>query len=80
MEGVRLKVTPDALDEIARRAIRKGTGARALRSILETMMLDVMYDVPSESNVSECLITREVVEGKQNPVLVRQGGDWEKTA
>jgi ATP-dependent Clp protease ATP-binding subunit ClpX len=80
MEGVRLKVTPDALEEIARRAIRKGTGARALRSILETMMLDVMYDVPSESNVSECLITREVVEGKQTPVLVRHGGDWEKTA
>ncbi len=80
MEGVKLTVTPDALEEIARRAIRKGTGARALRSILETMMLDVMYDVPSETNVTECVITREAVEGKQQPLLIRSAQTWEKSA
>ena len=79
MEGVRLTLTPDALEEIARRAIRKGTGARALRSILETLMLDVMYDVPSETNVAECMVTREVVEGKRPPILVRSG-EWVKSA
>ena len=79
MEGVRLRVMPEALEEIAHRAIRKGTGARALRSILETLMLDVMYDVPSETNVAECIITREAVEGKQPPILVRSG-EWIKSA
>ena len=79
MEGVKLRFIPDSLEEIARRALRKGTGARALRSILESLMLDVMYDVPSESNVNECVITREVVEGKQIPILVR-GGEWVKSA
>ncbi len=80
MEGVKLSFGPDALEGIAKRAIRKGTGARALRSILETLMLDVMYDVPSESNVSECLITRDVVDGKQAPQLVRGSERWEKSA
>ena len=80
MEGVKLRFEPDALEEVARRAIRKGTGARALRSILETLMLDVMYDVPSESNVTECLITREAVEGKSQPLLIRGVQSWEKTA
>ena len=79
MEGVRLKFSDDALEEIAKRAVRKGTGARALRAILETLMLDVMYDVPSEPDVAECLMTREVVEGKQPPVLVRRS-DWVKSA
>ncbi len=80
MEGVTLRFTPDALDEIARKAVKKGTGARALRSILETLMLDVMYDVPSESNVTECVVTGEVVDGRQAPLLVRSGGQWEKSA
>lgn len=79
MEGVDLKFTPDALEEIARKAIKKGTGARALRSVLETLMLDVMYDVPSETDVTECLITREVVGGKESPHLMR-GKVWSKTA
>jgi len=79
MENVDLKFTPDALEEVARRAIRKGTGARALRSILETVMLDVMYDIPSEQGISECLITRKVIEGKEKPILVRQA-DWARSA
>ncbi len=79
MEGVKLTFTPDALEEIAKKAIRKGTGARALRSILETLMLDAMYDLPSETNVTECIISREVVEGKHTPLLVRSG-EWMKSA
>lgn len=79
MEGVKLTFTPESLDEIAKKAIRKGTGARALRSILETMMLDVMYDVPSETNVSECVVSRPVVEGKEAPLLIRTN-EWRKTA
>ncbi len=79
MEGVKLTFTPEALEETAKKAIRKGTGARALRSILETLMLDVMYDIPSETNVTECIISGEVVEGKQPPLLVRSG-EWKKSA
>jgi ATP-dependent Clp protease ATP-binding subunit ClpX len=79
MEGVKLSFTPESLEEIAKKAIRKGTGARALRSILEALMLDVMYDVPSETNVTECVISKEVVEGKQAPILVRSG-EWVKSA
>ncbi len=79
MEGVQLSFTPDSLDAIAKKAIRKGTGARALRSILETLMLDVMYDVPSETDVSECVVSKPVVEGKEAPLLVRNE-DWRKTA
>ena len=71
MEHVQLEFTPEALRAVAETAIRKKTGARALRSILEHMMLDVMYDIPSEKNVTACRITREVVEGKSAPVLVR---------
>lgn len=80
MEGVRLQFTPDSLEEIARKATRKGTGARALRSILETLMLDVMYEVPSETNVSQCIVTRDVVDGKESPILVRNAASWEKSA
>lgn len=79
MENVELKFTPDALREIAHRATRKGTGARALRSVLEALMLDLMYDIPSESNVSKCLITREAVEGKQMPILIRSR-EWMESA
>jgi ATP-dependent Clp protease ATP-binding subunit ClpX len=71
MEHTRLEFSTDALKAIAEAAIKKGTGARALRSILETMMLDVMYEIPSQRDVSSCRITREVVEGKVEPELVR---------
>src|SRR5208283_636645 len=51
MEGVELEFTPDALHELAVQAIRKGTGARALRSLLERIMLDIMYEVPSSDDI-----------------------------
>lgn len=69
LEGAELDFTPEALREIAVRAMKKGTGARALRAILENMMLDIMYDIPSEPDVARCVITQEVVEGKGSPIF-----------
>lgn len=69
MEGVDLEFTPDALKELAAQAYKKGTGARALRSILERLMLDVMFDVPSNSEISGIKITRPVVLGETKPVI-----------
>jgi ATP-dependent Clp protease ATP-binding subunit ClpX len=71
MEGVELEFTTDALQELAAQAIKKGTGARALRSLLEKLMLDVMFDVPN-SDIVGCKITRQVVLGESKPVLRRK--------
>src|SRR6266498_4035141 len=71
MEGVELEFTADALKELAAQAIKKGTGARALRSLLEKLMLDVMFDVPS-SDITGIKITRQVVLGDSKPVLRRK--------
>ncbi len=70
MEGVELTFTSDALDAIAMKALEKKTGARGLRSIIESCMLEVMYDVPSNSGIKEVVITPEVVNGLQQPVKV----------
>ena len=69
MEGVRLTVTKDALRALAGQAVTKGTGARALRSMLERIMLDIMYDVPSREDIAEVTINRAVVEGKKLPLI-----------
>jgi len=69
MEGVRLTVTKDALRALAAQAVTKGTGARALRSMLERVMLDIMYDVPSREDIAEVRINRAVVEGKKVPLI-----------
>ncbi|WOO42168.1 ATP-dependent Clp protease ATP-binding subunit ClpX [Rubellicoccus peritrichatus] len=70
-EGVRLNFTPDALQAVADKAIELKTGARALRSIMENLMLDVMYDLPQEENVEEVVIDAEVVRGEKKPILKR---------
>jgi ATP-dependent Clp protease ATP-binding subunit ClpX len=70
IDHVELELTPDALDEIAQRAMQAGTGARALRSIVESLLLDVMYELPSLDNVSRCIINGEVVNGRGHPILV----------
>jgi ATP-dependent Clp protease ATP-binding subunit ClpX len=72
MEGVELKFTKDALRSLAQEAIRKGTGARALRSLLERLMLDVMYDLPSRNDIAEVTITRAVVLGEKLPMIRRK--------
>lgn len=71
MEGVRLEFSEDALEAVAQLAMKKGTGARGLRSILEDVMLDVMYEIPSESTIASCFIGRAVVEGNAKPELIR---------
>jgi len=70
MEGVQLEFKDDALESIAEVAIRRGTGARALRSIIENVMLDIMYKIPSKQNVTHCIITKEVVTDKAEPVYM----------
>ncbi|MEO6401426.1 MAG: ATP-dependent Clp protease ATP-binding subunit ClpX, partial [Vicinamibacteria bacterium] len=69
-EGVKLRFTDDALMAIADLAIERKIGARGLRMILEDLMLDLMYDLPSLKKVKECVITREVVVSGEKPIMV----------
>jgi len=69
-EKVKLTFTDDAIVAIARQAVKKETGARGLRSILEDLMLDLMYDIPSQSNISEVIINREAVAERKSPILL----------
>jgi ATP-dependent Clp protease ATP-binding subunit ClpX len=72
MEGADLEFTPDALHELATQAIKKGTGARALRGLIERLMLDVMYDVPDSDDISHVKITRAVVAGESKPLVSKK--------
>ncbi len=74
LDDVKLVFEDEALLEIARAAIERKTGARGLRSIIENIMLDVMYDLPSLDEVKECVITKESVQGKAQPTLYREDG------
>ena len=74
MDGVELEFSTDALHELAVQAIRKGTGARALRSLLERLMLDVMYDVPGSDDILHIHITQPVVAGQSKPLIRRRPG------
>ena len=77
MDGVKLKFTDGSLKLIAEEALERKAGARGLRSILEEIMLDVMYDLPSKANVKECIISEDVVERKQDPILVYENeAEW----
>ena len=69
-DNVRLKFTEGALSAISKKAIKRKTGARGLRSILEEIMLDVMYEIPSQKSIRECLVTEETVAKKEKPILV----------
>jgi ATP-dependent Clp protease ATP-binding subunit ClpX len=72
LEKVRLKFTDDAVAAIAREALKRGTGARGLRAILEEVMLEIMYELPSIQGLKECIITREVILNHERPVLVSE--------
>jgi len=72
MNGVKLRVTRDALRALAEEAVRRGTGARALRSIFERLMLDVMFDVPSRGDIEAVTINRPVVQGERPPLIRRR--------
>ncbi len=73
IDGVRLRLTPDAVRAVALKAIELKTGARALRSIMENLMLEVMYDLPQRDDVAEVVIDAGVVAGRKRPVLRRHG-------
>ena len=70
MEGVNLRLTDSALAAIAREAMKRKSGARGLRAIMETCMLEIMYDLPSIANVKECVIGEDVVLNKEDPILL----------
>jgi ATP-dependent Clp protease ATP-binding subunit ClpX len=72
MEGVELEFSDDALREMAVQALKKGTGARALRGLLERIMLDTMYDVPNSDDILTVKITRSVVLGESKPIIRRK--------
>ena len=79
MDGVELIFTPEAIDSISVEARKRKTGARALRSIIEEVMLDIMYEVPSLDNVRKCIVTPEVILKKVQPTLIYES-DIEKEA
>ena len=72
LEKVRLKFTDDAVVAIAQEALKRGTGARGLRAILEEVMLDVMYELPSIHGLKKCIITREVILNRERPILISE--------
>jgi ATP-dependent Clp protease ATP-binding subunit ClpX len=67
LDEVKLEFEDDALHAIAAKALERDTGARALRSIIEDFMLDIMYEIPKDDNIGTVTITREYVEGKGGP-------------
>lgn len=75
MDGVTLELTDDAIDAIAEAALQTGTGARALRSILENVLIDVMFDAPSQTDLERCIINADVVRKISLPVLVYRSAD-----
>ena len=69
-ESVKLRFSEGALVAIAREALKRKSGARGLRAIMENIMLNVMYEIPSQPNVRECIISEEVVVNHENPILL----------
>ena len=80
MESVELDLRADALESVAERAIERKTGARGLRSILETILLETMYKVPSEENVVKVVVDGSVIEGENEPLLVYEQKEAKKVA
>ena len=72
LDDVDLRFEPDAVETIAKMAFERKTGARGLRSIMEKVMMDVMYQIPSDESIVECIITKEAVDGNEEPEIVRK--------
>lgn len=70
MDNIDLEITENALHAIAKKAIKRNTGARGLRSIIEDILLDIMYDIPSENNLEKILVNEDVVEAKSEPIKI----------
>ncbi len=73
LDEVDLTFTPEALEAIAEKAVEKKTGARALRAIMEDLMLDIMYEIPKDENIGRVTITRDYIDGKGVPVIEMRG-------
>ena len=73
LEKARLKFTDDAVAAVAREAIKRGTGARGLRAVLEEVMLEIMYELPSIQGLKECVITRDVIMNKRAATAHHRG-------
>jgi ATP-dependent Clp protease ATP-binding subunit ClpX len=73
MEDVTLRFTEGSLQAVAREAMKRNSGARGLRSILENIMLDIMYEIPSQPDIRECVISEEVVSNRETPLLLYEG-------
>ena len=73
LDGVQLEFKEEALRAVAQAALKRKTGARGLRSIIEEVMCNVMYDVPSRTDVNKCIVTRECIVNKDEPILVTSG-------
>ena len=80
MEDVELDIRQDALEAIADKALERKTGARGLRSIIENVLLDTMYNIPSSENVSKVVIDEAVIRGESEPLMVYESADQPKTA
>jgi len=75
MDEVELDFDDEALHEIAKKALEKDTGARALRSIIEELMLDIMYEIPKDENIGRVTITKDYILGTGGPLIDLRGGD-----
>ncbi|MET0178872.1 MAG: ATP-dependent Clp protease ATP-binding subunit ClpX, partial [Novosphingobium sp.] len=75
LEDVVLTFTEDALETIAKKAIERKTGARGLRSIVESILLDTMFDLPTTEGLAEVVVDSDVVEGRKEPIQVFEGRD-----
>jgi len=75
MDGVELTFTDDALEACAEESIKHKTGARGLRTVLEDVLLDMMYEIPSRSDVKKCLVTADAIRGLERPQLLARSGD-----
>jgi ATP-dependent Clp protease ATP-binding subunit ClpX len=70
LDGVALEFTPDALEGVSEEALKRNTGARGLRAILEEVMLEVMYDIPSRDDIARCIVTKDVISKKEPPRII----------
>ena len=72
MDGVELEITDDALTSIAKKAIERDTGARGLRAIVESVLSEAMYDIPSDKSIEKAVFSKDVFDGKAEPEFIRK--------
>ena len=77
MDEVKLKFSEDAYEAIAEKAMKRDTGARGLRSVIEDFMLDIMFEIPKDNNIGEVVITKEYIEHTGGPVIIPRGQVWQ---